>query len=86
MAKSSGKLRSTALLTRREAPSGAIRNTKLLNALDVAQMQNTWLIKGNGYFYVLHNNEPLDSIYVNSFNQLSIPEWVDEIKRIVSNG
>ena len=86
MSKTSGTMRRTAALARPQAPAGAIRNGALLKALEAAQMRHTWLIKGNGYFYVLHNGEPMGSIYVNSFNQLSIPQWVEEIKEIVDNG
>ena len=86
MERTSPRKRHKAPVRRLLPPSGAIRCDALRKALDAAQMRDTWLIKGRGYFYVLHNGDTLDSIYVNSFNQLSVPQWVERIKDIVKNG
>ena len=54
-------------------------------------LEKVLLYKNNGYFFITSDDDemwnqinqlPTDSIYVNSFNQLSVDEWIEEIKSL----
>lgn len=67
-----------------------IKNKELQEALKKEGLSDVLLVKGRGYFYLIgkegtKTEEALSlksetSIFVNSFKELSIPSWVEEIK------
>lgn len=40
------------------------------------------LVKGNGYFYFIGDDVDIDisGVYVNSLNQLTLKQWIEEAK------
>lgn len=65
-----------------------ITNKAFRKAMERAGLGGVHLFKGEGYFYIvtdanLHQIIPNDSIYLNSFNQQSIADWVRDIKDIL---
>lgn len=69
-----------------------IKNRQLQKALEAEGLSDALLIKAEGYFYVDAKEgtplaeklsmKPSTSIYVNSFKQLTVQQWVEEIKTI----
>lgn len=68
-----------------------VRNHLLRKALAKAGLEDIKLYKDNGYFFIACDNEDSPyydivpglyktSIYVNNFSDLSIDDWVEEIK------
>lgn len=73
--------------------SREIKNKAFREALQREGLQDVLLMKGEGYFYLV-GKEGTDmednllrkaetSIFVNSFNQLSIEDWIQEISNLV---
>lgn len=71
-----------------------IKNKQLTNQLRSEGLEDIILCKDNGYFFIASNNEKTsmeicslqsNSIYVNSFNQLTIDQWVEEIKLLFNH-
>lgn len=65
-----------------------ITNKKLQKQLATVGLEKVLLYKDYGYFFITSDDDemwsrinqlPTNSIYVNSFNQLSIEEWIEEI-------
>lgn len=79
-----------------EGMARAVKNAKLRKMLDKAGYQDIDLVKGDGYFYVVSNDIGSDhekwlmvvdtDIYINSFNQMSVEEWFNEIMNIINKG
>ena len=72
--------------------SKVVKNPKLTRLLNREGLGDILLCKGYGYFYITSDNEELankismlysNSIYLNSFNQQSPEEWVEDIKYIL---
>ena len=70
-----------------------VKNRKLYALLHKEGLDNIILCKGYGYFYITSDDDEMYSvineldnttIYVNSFNQLTPEEWVEEIKRLLN--
>lgn len=68
-----------------------IKNKALYKALAKEGIEDVILVKAEGYFFVTSDNEQMyeklrelesTSIYVYSFAQQSIEEWVEDIKRL----
>lgn len=72
--------------------SKEVKNTKLKRLLSKEGLDKILLCKDYGYFYIasednewaekivsMHEN----AIYINSFNQMTPEEWVEEIKRLL---
>lgn len=62
-----------------------ILNKQLRNELKKLGLEHVHLIKGNGYFYITSDIELYSesSIYLNSFNQQSVKEWVKDIIHLI---
>ena len=74
--------------------SKVVRNPKLTRLLNREGLGDILLCKDYGYFYITSDNEELankismlhsNAIYLNSFNQQSPEEWVEDIKYILRN-
>ena len=70
-----------------------IKSRKLQRLLKKNGLEKLILVKDDGYFWVTSNDDEvyesmrLDSalaIYVNSFNQLTTEQWLDEIKNAIN--
>lgn len=68
-----------------------IVNRELQKKLKEQGLEKVLLYKSEGYFFITSDDDevwnqinqlPTDSIYVNSFNQLSIEGWIEEIKSL----
>lgn len=71
-----------------------ITNKNFVKALKDNNLGDVILVKDNGYFWITsdnydysmsHNLDRARSIYVNSFNHMTIKEWIDEIKSIIAD-
>ena len=65
-----------------------ITNKAFRKALQDAGLGGVHLFKGEGYFYIVTDANlrqiiPNDSIYVQSFNEQSIEDWVRDIKNLL---
>lgn len=74
--------------------NGEVRNKKFLKLMKEAGLEKVLLIKGNGYYWITSDddetydeiNSLMDtSIYVNSFNQQSPEQWVEDIKYLLKD-
>lgn len=63
----------------------ALKNNNLGDIQLIKGRGYFWITSDNDYFYKAHNLGRARSIYVNSFNQMTIDEWVGEIKSIVDD-
>ena len=69
--------------------SREIKNPKFRKLMKQAGLEDISLIQDNGYLWITSDtNEdvfklPETSIYVNSFNDMTPEEWVEEIKRLL---
>jgi hypothetical protein len=72
--------------------SKVVRNPKLTRLLNREGLGDILLCKAYGYFYITSDNEELENkinmlhsnaIYLNSFNQQSPEEWVEDIKYLL---
>lgn len=65
-----------------------ITNRQLRKALEAEGLGDINLEKDDGYFYIWSDERVIDlydnSICVCHFNQCTIGEWVDEIKRLLA--
>lgn len=61
-----------------------IKNKELKKNLSRLGLDDIHLIKSRGYFYIVSDKRMFkeSSIYVNSFNQQSIEEWVNDIVQL----
>ena len=74
--------------------NGEVRNKKFLKLMKAPGLEKVLLIKGNGYYYITSDdddtydaiNSVMDqSIYVNSFNQQTPEQWVEDIKLLLKD-
>ena len=72
---------------------GSVRNRKFLTLMKAAGLEKVLLCKGNGYYYITSDDDdawalidslPETTIYVNSFNQQTPEQWVEDIKQLLS--
>ena len=72
-----------------------IKNAKLRKAMDRAGLDSVQLEKANGHFWLWSDDEEVNNtllsadhtgIYVYKLTDLTVDEWVDEIKAILDNG
>ena len=72
--------------------SSEVKNKKLKQLLAKEGLDNIILCKGYGYFYITSDNDEWatklagmyeNAIYMNSFNQQTPEEWVEDIKRLL---
>lgn len=74
---------------------GEVRNKKFRQLMKDAGLEKVLLCKERraGYFYITSDDDdtwttifhlPETMIYVNSFEQMTPEEWVDEIKRLLN--
>ena len=72
---------------------GSVKNSKFLRLMKAAGLEKVLLCKGNGYYWISSDDEdtwalidslPETTIYVNSFNQQTPEQWVDDIKQLLS--
>ena len=72
---------------------GSVKNRKFLKLMKAAGLEKVLLIKGNGYYwitsddndtYALIDSLPETTIYVNSFNQQTPEQWVEDIKQLLN--
>ena len=72
--------------------SSEVKNRKLKQLLAKEGLDKIILCKDYGYFYIISDDDEWASkilgmyenaIYVNSFNQQSPEEWVEDIKRLL---
>ena len=69
------------------------KTLKQVNKAIQATIGNFLLVKGNGYFYVISNDDETSlklwslystSIYVCHLNQQSLEDWLKDVQQIVS--
>lgn len=69
-----------------------VKDGKLFKKLKESGLEKVKLVRANGYFYITSDDDatyakisklPSTSIYVNSLNQLTTEQWVDEIKSLL---
>ena len=72
---------------------GSVKNRKFLTLMKAAGLEKVLLCKGNGYYYITSDDDdvwalidslPETTIYVNSFNQQTPEQWVEDIKQLLS--
>ena len=72
--------------------SSEVKNRKLKQLLAKEGLDKIILCKGYGYFYIASDDDEWatkiagmyeNAIYINSFNQQSSEEWVEDIKRLL---
>jgi hypothetical protein len=72
--------------------SSEVKNRKLKQLLAKEGLDKIILCKGYGYFYIASDDDEWatkltgmyeNAIYINSFNQQSPEEWVEDIKRLL---
>lgn len=72
---------------------GSVKNRKFLRLMKTAGLEKVILCKGNGYYWITSDDNdtwalidslPETTIYVNSFNQQTPEQWVDDIKQLLS--
>lgn len=73
-----------------------ITNKRFVKLMNVEGLGWIDLIKGNGYFYIIYNNNATQeqkdiingltstSIYIYAFNHQSPGVWVEDIKRMIN--
>lgn len=70
----------------------SVKNRKFLKLMKTAGLEKVFLCKGNGYYYITSDDDdtwvlidslPETTIYVNSFNQQTPEQWVDDIKQLL---
>ena len=70
----------------------SVKNKKFLKLMKAAGLENVLLCKGNGYYWISSDDEdtwafidslPETTIYVNSFNQQTPEQWVEDIKQLL---
>ena len=70
--------------------SREIKNPKFRKLMKQAGLEDISLIQDNGYLWITSDTNkdiftlPETAIYVNSFNDMTPEEWVEEIKRLLS--
>ena len=49
---------------------------------ELSKLGKIELVKGNGYFYFIGDDVDIDisGVYVNSLNQLTLKQWIEEAK------
>lgn len=71
----------------------SVKNRKFLKLMKAAGLEKVILCKGNGYYWITSDDDdtwalidslPETKIYVNSFNQQTPEQWVDDIKQLLS--
>ena len=71
---------------------GSVKNRKFLKLMKAAGLEKVLLCKGNGYYWISSDDEdtwalidslPETTIYVNSFNQQTPEQWVEDIKQLL---
>jgi hypothetical protein len=71
---------------------GSVKNHKFLKLMKAAGLEKVLLCKGNGYYWISSDDEdtwalidslPETTIYVNSFNQQTPEQWVEDIKQLL---
>lgn len=74
--------------------NGEVRNRKFLKLMKEAGLENVILIKGSGYYWITSDDDDTfdvinglmdTSIYVNSFNQQTPEQWVEDIKLLLKD-
>lgn len=72
--------------------SSEVKNKKLKQLLAKEGLDKIILYKDYGYFYITSDDDEWatklagmykNAIYINSFNQMTPEEWVEEIKRLL---
>lgn len=72
--------------------SSEVKNKKLRTLLAKEGLDKILLYKDYGYFYITSDDDEWatklagmyeNAIYINSFNQMTPNEWVEEIKRLL---
>ena len=72
--------------------SSEVKNRKLKQLLAKEGLDKIILCKGYGYFYIASDDDEWatkiagmyeNAIYINSFNQMTPEEWVEDIKRLL---
>lgn len=72
--------------------SSEVKNRKLKQLLAKEGLDKIMLLKDYGYFYITSDDEEWaeklasmyeNAIYINSFNQMTPEEWVEDIKRLL---
>lgn len=70
-----------------------VKNRKLYSLLHKEGIDGITLVKAYGYFFIQPETDEMmyfmndlddTSIYVNSFNQLTVEEWVETIKNLLN--
>ena len=71
-----------------------VRNRKFLKLMKDAGLDNIILCKGDGYYWITSDDDatyniidslPETTIYINSFNQQTPEQWVEDIKQLLAN-
>ena len=74
--------------------SGEVRNKKFLKLMKEAGLEKVLLIKGNGYYWITSDDDEIydelqnasdQTIYVNSFNQQTPEQWVEDVKYLLKD-
>ena len=74
--------------------NGEVRNRKFLKLMKEAGLEKVLLIKGSGYYWITSDDDATfdiinglmdTSIYVNSFNQQTPEQWVEDIKLLLKD-
>ena len=70
----------------------SVKNKKFLKLMKAAGLEKVLLCKGNGYYWITSDDEdtwalidslPETTIYVDSFNQQTPEQWVEDIKQLL---
>lgn len=74
--------------------TGEVKNRKFLKLMQAAGLEKVLLCKGNGYYWITSDDDATydkiqtvkeQTIYVNSFNQQTPEQWVEDIKLLLKD-
>ena len=74
--------------------NGEVHNKKFLKLMKDAGLEKVLLIKGNGYYWITSDDDETydaiqdaeeQTIYVNSFNQQTPEQWVEDVKYLLKD-